>query len=79
MRAHVEFTVEPFVDGTPGPHVTAAVEAVRRSGLEPDMGPFGTTVEGDRDQVLAAITAALAAAADSGADRVSMQLTFDHG
>ena len=78
MRAHVEFTVEPFVDGTPGPHVTAAVEAVRRSGLEPDMGPFGTTVEGERDQVLAAITAALSAAADSGADRVSMQLTFDH-
>jgi uncharacterized protein YqgV (UPF0045/DUF77 family) len=78
MRAHVEFTVEPFVEGTPGPHVTAAVEAVRRSGLEPDMGPFGTTVEGERAAVLAAIVAALDAAADSGADRVSMQLTFDH-
>jgi uncharacterized protein YqgV (UPF0045/DUF77 family) len=79
MRAHVEFTVEPFVEGTPGPHVTAAVEAVRRSGLEPDMGPFGTTVEGDRDAVLHALAAALEAAADSGADRVSLQLTFDHG
>ena len=46
MRAHVEFTVEPFVEGTPGLHVTAAVDAVRRSRLEPVMEPFGTTVEG---------------------------------
>jgi uncharacterized protein YqgV (UPF0045/DUF77 family) len=76
MRAHVEFTVEPFVEGTPGSHVTAAVDAVRSSGLEPVMEPFGTTVEGDRAAVISAIAAALDAAADSGADRVSMQFTF---
>ena len=76
MRAHAEFTVEPFVEGTPGEHVTAAVEAVRASGLEPDMGPFGTTIEGERAEVIAGIAAALEAAAASGADRVSMQVTF---
>jgi uncharacterized protein YqgV (UPF0045/DUF77 family) len=77
MQAQVEFTVEPFVEGTPGDHVTAAVEAVRASGLEPVMEPFGTVVSGGRDEVIRAVAAALEAAARSGADRVSMQITFD--
>jgi uncharacterized protein YqgV (UPF0045/DUF77 family) len=76
VRAVAEFTVEPFVEGTPGPHVTAAVEAVRASGLEPEMGPFGTAVEGPLDAVLAAVDGAMRAATASGAERVSLQLTI---
>jgi uncharacterized protein YqgV (UPF0045/DUF77 family) len=38
----VEFTVEPFVEGRPGPHVTEAVAAVEKHGITVDFGPFGT-------------------------------------
>ena len=76
MRARVEFTVEPFVEGTPGSHVTAAVDAVAATGLRAEIGPFGTTVEGDTASVVTAVAALLDAAAVSGADRVSMQVTF---
>ncbi|MEY2763438.1 MAG: hypothetical protein RLZZ43_1253, partial [Actinomycetota bacterium] len=39
----VDFTIEPFVAGSPGRHVTLAVEAVRRHGIEVDFGPFGSS------------------------------------
>lgn len=77
MKALAEFTVEPFVEGRPGAHVTAAVDAVRGVGLEPDMGPFGTSVTGDLERVVVAVSAAIEAAARSGAERVSVQVTLD--
>jgi uncharacterized protein YqgV (UPF0045/DUF77 family) len=70
----VEFTIEPFVDGAPGPHVRAAVEAAERSGLAVDFGPFGTTVAGDDEAVLAAVDSILRAAVAAGATRVSLQV-----
>jgi uncharacterized protein YqgV (UPF0045/DUF77 family) len=39
----VEFTIEPFVEGQPGPHVTKAVAAVEQHGVTVDFGPFGST------------------------------------
>ncbi|HEV7523632.1 MAG TPA: thiamine-binding protein [Acidimicrobiia bacterium] len=74
MALRIEFTVEPFHDGAPGPHVRAAVEAVRAAGLAVDFGPFGSSVEGDDDQVLAAADAVSRAAIGAGATRVSMQI-----
>jgi uncharacterized protein YqgV (UPF0045/DUF77 family) len=70
----VEFTIEPFVEGEPGPHVRAAVEAAERSGVAVDFGPFGTTVSGDDDAVLTAVDRLLHAATAAGATRVSLQL-----
>jgi uncharacterized protein YqgV (UPF0045/DUF77 family) len=70
----VEFTIEPFVDGAPGPHVRAAVEAAERSGLAVDFGPFGTVVSGDDEAVLAAVDRILRAAVAAGATRVSLQV-----
>jgi uncharacterized protein YqgV (UPF0045/DUF77 family) len=70
----VEFTVEPFVEGEPGPHVLAAVEAAERSGLAVEVGPFGTTVTGDDDAVLAVVDAVVRAAVGAGATRVSLQV-----
>jgi uncharacterized protein YqgV (UPF0045/DUF77 family) len=70
----VEFTIEPFVEGEPGPHVRAAVEAAERSGLSVDFGPFGTTVSGDDEVVLDAVDGLLRAATAAGATRVSLQL-----
>jgi uncharacterized protein YqgV (UPF0045/DUF77 family) len=74
MGLTVEFTVEPFVAGDPGPHVQAAIEAARRSGLTVDVGPFGTSVSGDDARVLDAIDAVVRAAVAAGATRVSLQL-----
>jgi uncharacterized protein YqgV (UPF0045/DUF77 family) len=70
----VEFTVEPFVDGAPGPHVRAAVEAAERSGLTVDVGPFGTLVTGDDEAVLAVVDDVVRAAVGAGASRVSLQV-----
>jgi uncharacterized protein YqgV (UPF0045/DUF77 family) len=70
----VEFTIEPFVEGEPGPHVRAAVEAAERSGVTVDFGPFGTTVSGDDDAVLTAVDRLLRAATGAGATRVSLQV-----
>ena len=75
MALRIEFTVEPFKDGEPGPHVQAAVEAARAAGLAVDFGPFGSSVEGGDDQVLAAADAVTRAAIGAGATRVSMQVT----
>ena len=75
MALRIEFTVEPFKDGAPGPHVHAAVEAARAAGLAVDFGPFGSSVEGDDDQVLSAADAIVRAAMGAGATRVSLQIT----
>jgi uncharacterized protein YqgV (UPF0045/DUF77 family) len=74
MALTVEFTVEPFVAGEPGPHVQAAIEAARGSGLAVDVGPFGTAVSGDDERVLDAVDAVVRAAVAAGASRVSLQL-----
>jgi uncharacterized protein YqgV (UPF0045/DUF77 family) len=70
----VEFTVEPFVAGRPGPHVWAAIDAARGSGLAVEVGPFGTSVSGDDARVLDAVDAVVRAAVAAGATRVSLQL-----
>jgi uncharacterized protein YqgV (UPF0045/DUF77 family) len=75
MALRIEFTVEPFRDGEPGPHVHAAVEAAHGAGLAVDFGPFGSSVVGDDDQVLSAADAVVRAAIGAGATRVSLQIT----
>ena len=41
MSTVAEFTIEPFVEGDPGPHVSAAVAVAEAAGLAVDVGPFG--------------------------------------
>ena len=72
MRA--EFTVEPFVDGNPGPHVTAAIDAATATGATVSVGPFGSEIEGDTAVVLEAVDAMMRAAMAAGATRVTIQL-----
>ena len=74
MTLQVEFTVEPFVQGSPGPHVQAAVAAAEASGLDVEFGPFGTVVAGPDEAVLGAVDAIMRAAIGAGASRVSLQL-----
>ena len=73
--AHVEFTIEPFVEGQPGPHVTAAIDAARQLGFQVDVGPFGSscTVESaDAGAVVAAVTDAAIA---KGATHVNVHVS----
>ena len=69
-----EFLDEPFEVGRPGPHVVAAVDAVKALGFEPVIGPFGTTIEGDPALVTEAVKQLLDAATAAGASRVSVQV-----
>jgi uncharacterized protein YqgV (UPF0045/DUF77 family) len=75
MDVRLEFTVEPFVEGSPGGHVKAALEEARRHGLDPEMGPFGTTVDGQAEKVLPALGDIVAAALDAGASRVAIAVS----
>jgi uncharacterized protein YqgV (UPF0045/DUF77 family) len=75
MRLRIEFTVEPFVEGAPGPYVHTAVEAARAQGLDVEFGPFGTVAEGDESLALAAVGPIVQAAIEAGASRVSLQIS----
>lgn len=74
MTLQLEFTVEPFVEGAPGPHVRAAVDAAAAAGLAVEFGPFGSAVAGDDEAVCAAVHAIVRAAVEAGATRVSLQV-----
>ena len=68
----VEFTIEPFVEGAPGPHVTAAVAAVEKLGATVEFGPFGTTLRTTKADVGRIVAALLEAAYANGATHVSI-------
>lgn len=74
MGLRLEYTVEPFVEGAPGPHVTAALDAASATGLDVEFGPFGTTVAGADADVLSAADRIVRAAIGAGASRVSLQV-----
>ena len=76
MRVRVEFTTEPFhgEDGQLPDHVTASADALRYAGLSPDLGPLGTSVEGEAEVVVDAVAAALKEALSHGATRVTLTL-----
>ncbi|GGB20869.1 hypothetical protein GCM10011492_08510 [Flexivirga endophytica] len=75
MKIRAEVTTEPFHgEGELPSHVTAAADALRAGGFDPDLGPLGTTVHGDADAVTAAMRDAAQAALAAGATRVSLQL-----
>ncbi|MFR9675575.1 thiamine-binding protein [Streptomyces sp. TR06-5] len=75
MRLKVEFTTEPFdLDEAPQ-HAVVARETVQGAGLDAvDVGPFGNTVEGGSERVLAAVGEMLRRSLDAGATRVSLQV-----
>lgn len=70
----VEFTIEPFVEGSPGPHVTAAVAAVEALGAVVEFGPFGTSFVAESAHVPAMVGALLEAAYANGATHVSVHV-----
>jgi uncharacterized protein YqgV (UPF0045/DUF77 family) len=75
--ALVEFTIEPFVEGRPGPHVTAAIDAARSHGAEVEVGPFGSSCTIDLASVGDVVRSVTAAAFGNGATHVSVHVARD--
>ena len=63
----VEFTVEPFVEGQPGPHVLAAVSAAETAGVTVEFGPFASEFEAEDHVAFAAVSALIEGAYAHGA------------
>ncbi|MDP3984024.1 MAG: helix-turn-helix domain-containing protein [Acidimicrobiia bacterium] len=76
-EGRLEFFVEPFSEGRPGPHVLAAIKAVEGQGFEVVVGPFGNVVTGSTEKLALAAEAMLREALTSGATRVSLQMSTD--
>ena len=70
----VEFTVEPFVEGKPGPQVTQAVAAVESRGLTVDFGPFGSSFDVDVASMPEVVADLMRAAYANGATVVSVSV-----
>jgi uncharacterized protein YqgV (UPF0045/DUF77 family) len=70
----VEFTIEPFVEGLPGPHVTETIAAVRALGHEVDVGPFGSSVEVSADRSGDVVATVVRVAFEHGADHVNIDV-----
>jgi len=68
----LEFTVEPFQEGSLGPHVRAAVDAAESFGVSVDIGPFGSSCVVAQAQAAAVAGAIVAAAFGNGASHVSL-------
>ena len=68
----LEFTIEPFVEGEPGPHVLRAIEAAQALGFEIEFGPFGSSCEIPVDRAGDVTKAVLEAAFANGATHVSL-------
>ena len=70
----IEFTIEPFTEGSPGPHVTVAVHAVESLGVVVEFGPFGSSFSASEQQAPTIIAALLEAAYGHGATHVSVHV-----
>jgi uncharacterized protein YqgV (UPF0045/DUF77 family) len=73
-RIAVEFLVEPFVEGAPGPHVAAALASIERDGLAVEVGPFSTEVRGSLVAVADGVREVIIAAMEHGATRIQLHV-----
>ena len=71
----LEFTVEPFVEGRPGPHVQAAVDAAVAAGADVDFGPFSSICRVEDERMPDVVAAVTRAAFAHGATHVALQVS----
>ncbi|MFQ5557354.1 MAG: hypothetical protein ACE5GB_07595 [Acidimicrobiales bacterium] len=76
-RLRLEVTIEPFVEGEPGPHAVAPAEIAAAAGLAVDFGPFGTCVSGPAQDVLAVLVELVSHPLAAGASRLTLQVEHD--
>jgi uncharacterized protein YqgV (UPF0045/DUF77 family) len=70
----VEFTIEPFVEGNPGPHVTEPIAAISQMGVQVELGPFGTGCTVDEQHAAEVVAAVVKAAIAHGATHVNIDV-----
>ncbi|GAA4982747.1 hypothetical protein GCM10023205_60360 [Yinghuangia aomiensis] len=75
MRLKVEFTTEPFELEQVPAHALEARRIVAEAGLDVEVGPFGTSAEGDAETVLAVVDRLFRDTLGVGATRISVQVT----
>lgn len=63
MKVSCQFSIYPLGVSSMSPHLEAALKAMRRRGLEPELGYMSSTVSGPLEQVMAGLGDAFAAAA----------------
>lgn len=68
----LEFTIEPFHEGNPGPHVTAAIGALEALGIEVEFGPFGSSCTVSQVQLTEVSGLIVGQAFANGATHVSL-------
>ena len=73
-KVRIEFLIEPFEEGTPGPHVVAAIDEARAFGVQPEIGPFGTVAQVDATSAGAFLQRVVDAALARDATRVAIQV-----
>ena len=71
---HLEFTIEPFVEGQPGPHVVKAVEGVEALGVPVEFGPFGSSCVADAATMPEVVATVTREALANGATHVSLHV-----
>lgn len=70
----VEFTIEPFVEGAPGAHVLAAVDAARAFADDVELGPFGSSCTTEATRAGDLVRAIVDSAIVNGATHVSLHV-----
>lgn len=70
----LDFTIEPFVDGQPGAHVTAPVAALEALGIAVDFGAFGSTCVADASHMPELVAEVVRVAYANGATRVTIEI-----
>ncbi|HEY3211310.1 MAG TPA: thiamine-binding protein [Actinomycetota bacterium] len=75
--AFAEFSIYPFVAERLEPYVAAALEEARSSGLDVEVGPLGTTVQGELEDILALLERVQRAAFGHGARKVVTRVELD--
>lgn len=71
----VEFTIEPFVEARPGPHVTAPVDALTELGFDVEVGPFGSGCDVASDQIGNVVATVVRVAIEHGATHVNVDVS----
>lgn len=78
MQVMVFFSIHPIGKGASvGDDVARAVEVIRESGLEHELGPSGTTLVGEWDEVFEVLEQCHQVVAD-GQHRVASVIKVDH-
>ena len=70
----LEFTIEPFDEGRPGPHVTGPTAALQQAGYDVEFGPFGTSVEVPTGDIGTVAALVLSTAFGAGATHVNLDV-----